>query len=90
MVADQWTTNYADEKSQTAKTQIQNITRQEGPPIGGAVRNTTSLIPQRLSFIMLLSLAPKTFLQYPVSTDRDNNTASAIIMRLEYNHCNEK
>ena len=27
--------------------------KQEGPPIGGAVRNATSLIPQRLSYMML-------------------------------------
>ena len=27
--------------------------KQEGPPIGGAVRNATSLIPHRLSYIMI-------------------------------------
>ena len=29
------------------------INRQEGPPIGGAGRNATSLIPQRLSYLKL-------------------------------------
>ena len=27
--------------------------QQEGPPIGGALQNATSLIPQRLSYTML-------------------------------------
>ena len=30
------------------------VNRQEGPPIGEAVRNATSLIPQRLSYIYYL------------------------------------
>ena len=29
------------------------LKQQEGPPIGGAVRNATSLIPRRLSYTML-------------------------------------
>ena len=63
--------------------------KQEGPPIAGAARNATSLIiPQQLSYNTCYHLFRKRCLC--ITVDRDNNTTPAIIMRLEYNHCNEK
>ena len=69
--------------------------KQEGPPIGGAVQNAMSLIPQRLLHIAYICYH---FFRKRscITLDRDNNMTPAIYviyrsrMRLEYNHCNEK
>ena len=55
----------------------------EGPPIGGAVRNATSLIQQRLSYIMLAITCSENVRALPCidshgRIDRDNNTTPAI------------
>ena len=57
--------------------------RQESPPIGGAVRNATSLIPQRLSYIILAITCSENVYAWPCidshgRVDRDNNTTPAI------------
>ena len=69
--------------------------KQEGQAIGGAVRNPTSLIPQRLSYI--INTCYHLFRKGScITVDRNNKTTPAIfvmhrsIMRLDYNHCNEK
>ena len=59
----------------------QNL-QQESPPIGGAVRNATSLIPQRLSYIMLAITCSENVRALPCieshwRIDRDNNTTPA-------------
>ena len=56
---------------------------QYGPPIGGAVRNATSLIPQWLSYIMLAITFSENVRALPCINshgriDRNNNTTSAI------------
>ena len=45
-----------------------SIKRAESPQIDGAVRNATLLISERLSYIMLQSLVPKTFMHAHAST----------------------
>ena len=70
--------------------------KQESPPIGGAVRNTTSLIPQRLSstedicYHLSGNAHARPCMDSYGGVFRDNNTTPAIITRLEYNNCNEK
>ena len=56
---------------------------QESPPIGGAVRNATSLIPQRLSSIILAITCSENVHPWPCidsreRVDRDNNTTPVI------------
>ena len=51
---------------------------QEGPPIGGAVRNATSLIPQRLSYIILGRSYHLFRKRSCISVDCDNNATAAI------------
>ena len=57
--------------------------KQEGPPIGGAVRNATSFIPQRLSSIILSIACSENVHPWPCMDsrgrdDRNNNTSPAI------------
>ena len=57
--------------------------KQEGPPIGGSVRNATSLIPQRLSYIVFAITCSENVhalqcIESHGRLDRDNNTIPAI------------
>ena len=60
-----------------------NINKQESPPIGGAVRNAKSLIPQRLSATILAIASSENVRVWPCidkhgRVHRDNNTTQAI------------
>ena len=65
---------------------------QEGPPIGGAERNATSLIPQRLSYTMVAINFCENVRALPCidsheRIDRDNNTTPTIyVMHRPSNH----
>ena len=64
------------------------VMKQEGPPIGEAVRNATSLIPQELSYIIHAITCSENVHALPCidshgRVDRDNNTTPVIYVM----HC---
>ena len=87
----EWKENRIVSHCKKYETERERDKKQENPPIGGAVRNATSLISQRLSYIAI-TCSENVQEQFCscITVDRDNNTTTAIIMGLEYNHCNEK
>ena len=54
--------------------------KQESPPIAGAVRNATALIPQRLSSIIRAITCSENVHACYVRVDRDNNTPPFYVM----------
>ena len=57
---------------------VQTQSKQESPPIGETARNATSLIPERLSSLILAILVPKTSVHVPASTDMSDLNATTI------------